>query len=72
MSMWREIMEKTLSFFRKAVMRFAWDGRGATTAEYALLLTLVVIILISTLQQLGAELNNQLLEIIEQLRNAGG
>jgi len=44
---------------------------GATTAEYALLLALVVIILISTLSQLGAELNAKLLEIIEQLREAG-
>ncbi len=47
------------------------DERGATTAEYALLLALVVVILITTLSQLGAELNSKLLDIIAQLREAG-
>jgi Flp pilus assembly pilin Flp len=44
--------------------------KGATTAEYALILTLVVIILISTLSALGAALNQKLRLIIDQINAA--
>ncbi len=55
-------------------MRYlAWRARqdGATTAEYALVLTLVVIILISTLSALGNALNSKLRSIIDQINAAG-
>lgn len=45
--------------------------RGAATTEYALLLALVVVFLISTLNQLGQALRNKLLEIIGSLTGAG-
>lgn len=52
----------------------AWSGlrreRGAATAEYALLLALVVIILISTLSRLGQVLNTKILDIVQQLEAA--
>lgn len=51
--------------------RGLWTQRGATTAEYALILALVVIVLISTLTQLGNVLKAKLMEIINQLSSAG-
>ncbi len=47
-----------------------WENRGATTAEYALLLALVVIILIGTLSQLGQALNGRLQDIINSINTA--
>lgn len=44
---------------------------GATTAEYALLLALVVIVLISTLSELGGVLQGKLEDIITELQGAG-
>lgn len=44
---------------------------GAASTEYALLLALVVVVLISSLSALGAELNNKLNAIILQIRGAG-
>lgn len=41
--------------------------KGATTAEYALILALVVIILIGTLNNLGSALNDKLRDIIDQI-----
>ncbi len=46
------------------------SARGAATAEYALLLALVVIILIGTLAQLGQVLNEKLQGIIANLNDA--
>jgi len=43
------------------------DRRGVTTAEYALLLALVVIVLISSLSALGATLQDKLQSIIDTL-----
>jgi Flp pilus assembly pilin Flp len=43
------------------------DERGVTTAEYALLLALVVIVLISSLSALGATLQDKLQSIIDVL-----
>ncbi|MEW6309174.1 MAG: Flp family type IVb pilin [Bacillota bacterium] len=45
-------------------------SHGATTAEYALLLALVVIVLISTLTELGAALRDKLQQIILSLGGA--
>lgn len=47
------------------------DARGATTAEYALLLALVVIVLIGTLTGLGDVLNNKINSIISEIGDAG-
>ena len=44
---------------------------GAASTEYALLLALVVVVLISSLSALGAELNNKLNSIILRIRGAG-
>lgn len=46
------------------------EERGATTAEYALLLALVVITLIGTLTTLGSALNAKLQSIINNLNGA--
>lgn len=46
--------------------------RGASTTEYALLLALVVVVLISSLSSLGAALRARLQDIIAQLTTAGG
>ncbi|MEW6523097.1 MAG: Flp family type IVb pilin [Bacillota bacterium] len=46
--------------------------RGATTAEYALILALVVVVLITTLNSLGSVLNEKLRLIIDQLTQVGG
>jgi Flp pilus assembly pilin Flp len=61
-------MINNLAMIIKMVMT---EERGAATAEYALLLALVVIILIGTLSTLGGELNARLFEIITDLQNAG-
>jgi pilus assembly protein Flp/PilA len=47
-----------------------WGRRGASTAEYALILALVVIILIGTLTQLGQALTAKLQGIISEINNA--
>ncbi len=43
---------------------------GAATAEYALILALVVVMLITTLQLLGQTLEGRLQEIITQLQGS--
>lgn len=53
------------AYFR--AMSWLRRERGAATTEYALLMTLIVVFLISTLGQLGQTLKNKLLEIISQL-----
>ncbi len=55
----------------KLFAKYLSNEIGAATAEYALLLALVVIILIGTLSTLGGELNTRLNEIISNLQNAG-
>lgn len=50
--------------------RLRREESGATTAEYALVLALVVVILISTLTALGNSLNQKLKGIIDQITNA--
>lgn len=51
--------------------RVVRSEEGATITEYALLLALVVVVLISTLSALGAALNSKLLDIISQIQGAG-
>ncbi|HHV78973.1 MAG TPA: Flp family type IVb pilin [Firmicutes bacterium] len=50
--------------------RLRRDQTGATTAEYALILALVVIVLISTLTELGNVLKAKLIDIINQISSA--
>jgi pilus assembly protein Flp/PilA len=59
------------NLLHKLFAKYLRNERGAATAEYALLLALVVIILIGTLSTLGGELNLRLNEIITNLQNAG-
>ncbi|MDQ7793024.1 MAG: Flp family type IVb pilin [bacterium] len=44
-----------------------WGEEGAAVTEYALLLALVVLLLITTLTSLGTELQKKLSEIITRL-----
>jgi len=46
------------------------DKRGATVAEYALVLAIVVVGLILVLGQLGEALREKILEVIDQLKGA--
>lgn len=74
----RNFVQKCNSLFRGPFsllerlkpLRFTAAERGATVAEYSLLLALVVVILIGTLTQLGQALNNKLQAIIDQIRSA--
>lgn len=61
-----------LARWAAGMLRGPEGRRGASTAEYALLLALVVIVLISALSTLGGVLNEKLQAIIEQLNQAGG
>lgn len=55
-----------------ATLRPLWRCiKGAATAEYALLLALIVIVLVGTLTTLGNVLNQKLQRIIDQLTQAG-
>lgn len=56
----------SVSFLRR-VKRYL-DERGVTTAEYALLLALVVVVLITSLTTLGATLQAKLQGIIDSLK----
>jgi Flp pilus assembly pilin Flp len=57
----RPLIDKVRRF--RAVL----NDRGVTTAEYALLLALVVVVLISSLTTLGATLQAKLQSIIDTL-----
>jgi len=46
------------------------EQKGATTAEYALLLALIVVMLIGALSSLGEALRDKLLEIVDSLTSA--
>ncbi len=60
-----------INYIYNLANQYLTNEKGAATAEYALLLALVVIILIGTLTTLGGELNLRLNEIIHDLQNAG-
>ncbi|MEW6031262.1 MAG: Flp family type IVb pilin [Bacillota bacterium] len=60
-----------LYVFLSARVRSFLDERGVTTAEYALLLALVVVVLISSLSALGATLQDRLQSIIDRLTGVG-
>lgn len=47
------------------------DERGATTAEYALILALVAVVLIGALSQLGMALSSKIQSIADTLGGAG-
>ncbi|MGE5485157.1 MAG: Flp family type IVb pilin [Ignavibacteriales bacterium] len=62
---------KVVGSLKSHARAIARNERGATSAEYALILALVVVTLITTLSALGAALNEKLNNIIEQISNAG-
>ncbi len=62
--------EKAVRTFKSLARMIVFNERGATSAEYALILALVVITLITTLSALGATLNAKLTSIIDQISNA--
>lgn len=55
---------------RQGLQGMIADEKGASTAEYALILTLIVVILITSLSELGGTLNAKLRDIITQLEGA--
>ncbi len=55
------------TMFQAAKAWFSQHSRGAATAEYALLLALVVVVLIGVLTELGAVLVQRIQEIVVQL-----
>ena len=67
-------MLKVRNLFER-LSRNAWrlvaSEKGASTAEYALILTLIVVMLISTLSTLGSVLDEKLRDIITQIQGAG-
>jgi pilus assembly protein Flp/PilA len=56
--------------YLKSLFAHFRSQRGAATAEYALLLALVVIVLIGVLTELGAVLVERIQEIVVQLGGA--
>ena len=71
-----ESLRRVRRFVRAAVARAGvgnrrLDERGVTTAEYALLLALVVVVLISSLTTLGATLQDKIQDIIDSLTGVG-
>nr|MBO2508536.1 Flp family type IVb pilin [Bacillota bacterium] len=60
-----------MSLVARRAVGTARSQRGATTAEYALVLALVAIALIGVLGQLGQALDMRLDEIIDQISGAG-
>jgi len=66
-----ESLRRVRRFVRAAVCNRRLDERGVTTAEYALLLALVVVVLISSLTTLGATLQDKIQDIIDSLTGVG-
>ncbi len=62
----------TWTLWRRYKSETETEQKGASTTEYALLLALVVVVLISSLSSLGAALRSKLQDIITQLTTAGG
>ncbi|MBE3519149.1 MAG: Flp family type IVb pilin [Firmicutes bacterium] len=52
------------------VVRHGKDQRGATVAEYALVLAIVVVGLILVLGQLGETLRGKILDVVDRLKDA--
>jgi Flp pilus assembly pilin Flp len=66
-----ESLRRVGRFVRAAAGGGRLDERGVTTAEYALLLALVVVVLISSLTTLGATLQDKIQGIIDTLTGVG-
>jgi pilus assembly protein Flp/PilA len=66
-----ESLRRVRRFVRAAVGNRRFDERGVTTAEYALLLALVVVVLISSLTTLGATLQDKIKDIVDTLTGVG-
>ncbi|MCL4368041.1 MAG: Flp family type IVb pilin [Actinobacteria bacterium] len=60
-----------MKLFWRLLAQWQLRERGATTTEYALVLALVVVVLITTLQSLGSVLNSKLNTIISSISGAG-
>jgi len=60
----------TVDRVRRWLYRVAAHQEGATAAEYALILALVAVVLISSLSALGAALNEKIRAIIDRIANA--
>lgn len=56
-----------LTLLRTMLRRLLASRKGVATAEYALLLALVVVVLIGVLTELGAVLVQRIQEIVAQL-----
>lgn len=54
----------------RMVVRHGKDQRGATVAEYALVLAIVVVGLILVLGQLGETLRGKILDVVDRLKDA--
>ena len=66
------LMMDAISMYYLRLQRILRGQRGAATAEYALILALVVVVLIGALTSLGDELTTRLNEIVAQLQTGGG
>lgn len=67
LSAYAKLTDFTLGVVSSAYAVLMTDERGVTVAEYALVLTLVVVALIGTLTRLGDVLKTRLEEIIGDL-----
>jgi len=63
--------EGLVGWLGRLAARAAAPQRGATTAEYAMILALVVIVLLTSLTALGSVLEDKLDEIVSRLTTAG-
>ncbi|MDI3299490.1 MAG: Flp family type IVb pilin [Bacillota bacterium] len=73
----RAVQVRTRTWLRGVARRWQERGRdpyggqrGVSTAEYALLLALVVVVLITALSTLGAELRNRIVELTNTIVGA--
>lgn len=59
---------------RRLAFLWTWwySDEGATTAEYALILALVAVVLIGVLTELGGVLQQRIRDIIQSIQGAGG
>lgn len=64
---------KAKSFAKKGIVKLTRgmrEQRGATVAEYALVLAIVVVGLILVLGQLGETLREKILDVVDRLKDA--
>lgn len=71
MDVLRQVAWKVLARAMNWKSSFLGEEKGAATAEYALLLALVVVALIGTLTELGGALSEKLGDIIAEIEGGG-